>query len=1118
MPLPKDISSKRDATLVVGNQPKPSFKENKKNPVKDISKDILPLPGFRDKPEDTELIKLIKERQIKPRGPKQPYELPSGAVTPTASPIDAVVVGAAGIPQLVGRGVAGALSYLDAPLTVGSKVLPSVTANNLLKAAGAAYSGEQIINPESELRTNPNPENILMTGLGLVGLPYKAAGLSFADDLGQVGKYLTEETALKNAYNYNPWAEKLANPNRSYRVAGMDAARDFEATGVLRSNPTIVPADLSEGILGTRTTPFPSFQKGYADLRYLPEEGGVIFETDLPTFKRGEINPFTGKQIKGSHYAHRVIDPTTGKVLTEIPSENVRMFGSKPHWLRGYKPIKVSKPTSSFKSEIDWGKWNPETPNYPELINEYNAIEESTKKAGTWMKNPDGSAFQGTPEQFIQQQSSWFKKAFPNYYNKIVNHNSPNKFNEFSDKFFSKTSDEGWYGKGVYTHPDKSYTKDYGDINYELYVNSNNKGFINENNIQGAKYYKKSYKEELKNIDNQISSYIKEIKDNPTDYIDQEFFIERVNNMGKLKKATLKNAFRNKLNNNIDSYSTLENPQNGEVVIPFNNLVKSAVGNIGFFDMTNPNIYKGLIPPAAIIGAAASQKQEYKYGGNIPMKLNKYNYGKNMYFPYGGIDGGASILNQSNLKTGEVQAKENTVLDKNKKVVDTKPVISNPSLYSGKQKQVDTASTIGNIGSDISKEINKYSYKPISTTPINYGSSNPKIGEASTFSQSVAPVNSSNIEAPKVDTYQMSTETDLPAPGPTVTSEQLGQGPELNADTNLSSTAGKTSGYNSQAASNIGGTTATALNIGNQIYNATKNVDDKYNQDLASNEKYNKEYSQAQEKYKKDQGIVDTTATTLSTIGAVMSAIPVVNAFSWIPMLLGAGTKAIGDPIVDADYQSNTRGASIRNFNMASPEEYNRSMKVSNKNILAPESNQARYGGKMFSYGGNIYKNGGKTNSLEGDLISKVIMNRNKDKDFVQRAYAVGEYPESNMFTRFDPNQFGQKNSHLMSWGEDKSGQAYMSPEVMNPNNEAIKVPNQYADYISSEGYKKVAGMQYANGGMTMYNMPKGLTHEQHPYGGYPIGNNNYVESDEVVLDKPDGSKYIFSNRIKYKR
>lgn len=35
------------------------------------------------------------------------------------------------------------------------------------------------------------------------------------------------------------------------------------------------------------------------------------------------------------------------------------------------------------------------------------------------------------------------------------------------------------------------------------------------------------------------------------------------------------------------------------------------------------------------------------------------------------------------------------------------------------------------------------------------------------------------------------------------------------------------------------------------------------------------------------------------------------------------------------------------------------------------------------------YAIGGPVNTLEGDLISKVIMNRNKDKDFVQRVYAV---------------------------------------------------------------------------------------------------------------------------------
>ena len=68
---------------------------------------------------------------------------------------------------------------------------------------------------------------------------------------------------------------------------------------------------------------------------------------------------------------------------------------------------------TNFKSEINWGKWNKEIPNNKSLMQEYNAIEQQAKANGTWMKNPDGSKFQGTPEQFVQQNSSNFKKAFP---------------------------------------------------------------------------------------------------------------------------------------------------------------------------------------------------------------------------------------------------------------------------------------------------------------------------------------------------------------------------------------------------------------------------------------------------------------------------------------------------------------------------------------------------------------------------------------------------------------------------------------------------------------------------------------------------------------------------------
>jgi len=153
--------------------------------------------------------------------------------------------------------------------------------------------------------------------------------------------------AVKNTYKINPWAEKLKNPNSSYRVAGLDAAEDFKKTGILRSQTPDVPkgATLQERAM-SRPTAFPSFQKGYADLNYLPDEGGVIFKTDLPTFKRGELNPVTGFPIKGRHYAHRVIDPKTGATVTNVPGADVKMYNSDPHWLKGYPEVPVELPGS----------------------------------------------------------------------------------------------------------------------------------------------------------------------------------------------------------------------------------------------------------------------------------------------------------------------------------------------------------------------------------------------------------------------------------------------------------------------------------------------------------------------------------------------------------------------------------------------------------------------------------------------------------------------------------------------------------------------------------------------------------------------------------------------------
>lgn len=106
----------------------------------------------------------------------------------------------------------------------------------------------------------------------------------------------------------------------------------------------------------------------------------------------------------------------------------------------------------------------------------------------------------------------------------------------------------------------------------------------------------------------------------------------------------------------------------------------------------------------------------------------------------------------------------------------------------------------------------------------------------------------------------------------------------------------------------------------------------------------------------------------------------------------------------------------------------------------------------------------GGVSPLEGNYISKVIMNRNRGTDFVDRAYALGANPGTPLFNVPDDEQFGAHMSHKMAYGEGEGGKTWMFPTVLNPKDEAIEVPGQYADYISSEGYKYATGMKQKGG------------------------------------------------------
>ena len=417
-------------------------------------------------------------------------------------------------------------------------------------------------------------ENFAATGFGL-------APIGILDDVvkGAVwagGKYLPRvinkagdvlepigSRIAPNAYKINPWAFKPSSDNL-YRGLGESGVKDAFESGVLRPRPVEL-RDIGKDIVTDSGKTFRLKGKTFDKTYYSPEfkiadRYGNGYIAEVPK----NSATFNNRYSAGKDWSMHTTE--------QIPIDKANIL--KKDWLMGYK--KINAPKKQFQSEIDWGKWNPNTPKYPELINEYNTIEESTKKAGTWMKNPDGSAFQGTPEQFIQQQSSWFKKSFGNILKDskgntlIVNHGSPEKFTRFDQNKFGSTTDMGDKGVGTYVTP-LEYSKNYGNNQYNLYVNArsplNASSFIDHSIPSSARAHLAD--SELRYFHRNISEKMK--ARGAKQYLDRDILIG-------------------------DEFYPGINEKAFEMVIPFSNRMKSAVGNIGFFDMTNPNIYKSVIP------------------------------------------------------------------------------------------------------------------------------------------------------------------------------------------------------------------------------------------------------------------------------------------------------------------------------------------------------------------------------------------------------------------------------------------------------------------------------------------------------------------------------------------
>lgn len=474
----------------------------------------------------------------------------------------------------------------------------------------------------SDVYTDPETGKTVVQSIGIqpTASPIDAAVLGaaalYSGGAELLGSMINLANPIPIPSKLNLFSKFKPNPDAYYRMLGKEGYEDAISSGVLRPKQS--------GVFADRAT---YYTKGVPNDKFNPVIGGG---TKKGTFYEG---PYMAEVSPGKYFPEEAstlnkswsFGKTSKDTHIPITSDNVKLY--KQHWLKGYK--EVPKPKSNFKSEIEWAKWNPETPNYPELINEYNIIEENTKKAGTWMKNSDGSKFQGTPEQFIQQQSRWFNKAFPQGfdtgYRGAHQHITDFKNRERNDYATFLTNNKeaastyAGYSENFY-NPAINPKDQWVSRLYEIAIPKTEN--VVTSNAQGRNWRLLDWNDDIvrgvrteNGIDpisahrhNLLTTDLPPEGFNPNkNYLSTDIYANYVKNP--------KNTPLAKIENVVDQMGIGKDlPQNVYIVDANRLPLKSLRHNVGFFDMTNPDIYKVLFPTIGA-GSAVLNYDKHKNGG-----------------------------------------------------------------------------------------------------------------------------------------------------------------------------------------------------------------------------------------------------------------------------------------------------------------------------------------------------------------------------------------------------------------------------------------------------------------------------------------------------------------------
>lgn len=269
----------------------------------------------------------------------------------------------------------------------------------------------------------------------------------------------------------------------------------------------------------------------------------------------------------------------------------------------------------TFKSELDWSpkswfqkradkKWTKQDEDaLISHLQEYLNIEKKAKQNGTWLKNKDGSTFDGDPRSWVQMQSDSFKK---NYNDEILTHGE-DAINDLFGDFYGDGVGAGIGDKVLWTSTNKLLGKTYGNDVFSLAALKNAKTNI----VADAEG--RSWLNVIQGKDTNNLVYPNLTNDN----------IVRINNVvdagPNIKWSEIKDFRKNET---VPEY--LSRKYTGDdVVIGQDVSRKSIVGNNGDFNPIDKNIYRALIPLISTYGLYDINKYNYNSGKDIRIKPSK---------------------------------------------------------------------------------------------------------------------------------------------------------------------------------------------------------------------------------------------------------------------------------------------------------------------------------------------------------------------------------------------------------------------------------------------------------------------------------------------------------------